>query len=127
MTFLAPLAVLALLAVPAIILIHYLRGSRRRLRVPSVELWQGLAPGLTARNRVKRPPLSLLLILQILIALGVGFALMRPAREGDVVHHLGLVLDASASMQAADVGQSRFETARQAAVRRVKALSPQDR
>src|SRR5687768_16162266 len=102
MTFLAPLAALALLAVPLIILIHYLRGSRRRLRVPSVELWQGLAPGLTARNRIKRPPLSILLLLQILIALGLGIALMRPAKEGDIIRHLGLVLDASASMQAAD-------------------------
>jgi hypothetical protein len=126
LTFLAPLAALALLAVPLIILIHYLRGSRRRLRVPSVELWQGLAPGLTARNRIKRPPLSILLLLQVLIALGVGIALMRPAKEGDVIRHLGLVVDASASMQAADVGQTRFEMARQAAIRRVKSLAPQD-
>ncbi|MFN0071286.1 MAG: vWA domain-containing protein [Chloroflexota bacterium] len=126
MTFLAPAAALALLAIPVIILIHYLRGSRRRLRVPSVELWQGLAPGLTARNRVKRPPLSLLLLLQILIGLGLALALMRPAREGDTLRHLGLVIDASASMQASDVGQSRFEAARQAALSRINSLAPTD-
>jgi hypothetical protein len=127
-TFLAPAAVLALLAIPVILLIHYLRGSRRRLRIPSVELWQGLAPGLTARNRVKRPPLSLLLLLQLLIAAGLAIALMRPANEGDVTRHLALVLDASASMQANDVnGQSRFEAARQTALRRVKNLAPLDR
>jgi hypothetical protein len=127
MTFLAPAAVLALVAIPVIILIHYLRGSRRRMRVPSVELWQGLAPGLTARNRVKRPPLSVLLLLQLLIAAGLAIALMRPAREGDVTRHLALVVDASASMQATDSnGQSRFEVARQVAIRRVKSLAAQD-
>ena len=126
MTFLTPAAALALLAIPAIILIHYLRGSRRRIRVPSVELWQGLTPGLTARNRVKRPPLSVLLLLQILIALGLGVALMRPAREGEIVRHLGLVVDTSASMQAADAGQTRFDVARQVAGGRIKALAPLD-
>lgn len=126
MTFLAPIAALGLLAIPTIILIHYLRGSRRRLRVPSVELWEGLAPGLTARNRVRRPPLSLLLLLQVLIAAGIGLALMRPAEEGDPIRHLGIVIDASASMQATDVGQSRFEAARQLALTRVRSLAPTD-
>ena len=91
-----------------------------------MELWQGLAPGLTARNRVKRPPLSILLLLQILIALGLVVALMRPAREGEIARHLGLVLDASASMQAADTGQTRFDVARQVASGRIKTLAPLD-
>lgn len=127
MTLLAPLALTALLAIPAIVLIHYLRGSRRRLRVPDTALWRGLAPGLTARNRLRRPPISLLLLLQLLAAAALGAALSRPVQVGDVTRHVAVVIDASASMQASDVPPSRFEAALNTAAERIASLADDDR
>ena len=58
-----------------------------------------------------RPPITLLLILQLLAAGALALALARPAREGPISRHLAIVLDASASMQSTDTPPSRFDVA----------------
>jgi hypothetical protein len=122
--FLAPTAFVALLVPVAIYLIHWLSGSPRRIRVPALFLWADLPRAPSGRSRRKLPPLSLLLLLQVLLACAAVFALARPSTPSDPPRHLALIVDASASMQATDVSPTRFEAARTAALDRVGSLRP---
>jgi hypothetical protein len=127
MTFLLPLALVALLTVPAIYLIHVLHGSRRRVRVPALFLWADLPRASTGRERRRWPPPSLLLILQLLVATIAALALARPASSSDPPRHLVLVVDASASMLATDVAPNRFAAAKTRAAERLRSLAATDR
>lgn len=102
MSILAPLGLLALLALPVIIILHMLRERRRRVVVPSLLLWQQLPQQRAARRR-RRPPLTLLLLLHLLAAALLGLALARPQwslASFGAERHLALVIDTSASMAA---------------------------
>jgi hypothetical protein len=127
LTLLAPLALAGLSAIPVIYLIHLLRGTRRRERVPATFLWTGLSfsPGGHARRRW--PPLTLLLGLQMAAAALAALALARPALPSPPTRHVAVVLDASASMQATDVSPTRFEAARSQVLQRLASLSAGDK
>ena len=127
MTFLLPIALIALLVAPLIYLVHLLRSSRRRVRVPALFLWADLPRTSSGRAQRRWPPITLLLLLQLLVALLAGFGLARPATSSEPPRHIVLVLDASASMQATDVAPTRFEAARTRASQRLAALTPADR
>ncbi len=126
MTFLAPVALVALLVPVAIYLVHWFFGSRRRLRVSAVFLWANLPQASTGRSRRRWPPITLLLLLQLLAAALAALALARPATPSDPARHVALILDASASMQATDVAPSRFESARARAIERLATFGPAD-
>jgi von Willebrand factor type A domain/Aerotolerance regulator N-terminal len=121
-TLLAPLALGALLVPLAIYLVHWLFGTRRRLRVPAIFLWADLPQASAGRSKRRWPPITLLLLLQLLAATLATFALARPATPSEAPRHLALILDASASMQATDVAPTRFDAARARALERVNAL-----
>jgi hypothetical protein len=125
-TFLAPLALVALAVPVAIYVIHWLFGSRRRVRVPAIFLWAELPQAPTGRSRRRRPPFSLLLLLQLVAATLAALALARPVATGDPPRHVALILDASASMQATDVAPTRFEAARARAFDRLGGLRSTD-
>lgn len=129
MVFLAPLAVILLAALPVAILVVLLfRDRSRRVRVPALFLWADLPTTASSPTRLRRPPLSPLLVLQLLAAAALALALTRPATPAaHQPRHLALVLDASASMQATDVAPSRFEAARAEALRRLDQLQQGDR
>jgi Ca-activated chloride channel homolog len=124
--FLAPIALAALLVGPAIYLIHWLWGSRRKVRISAVFLWADLPQASTGRARRRWPPLTLLLLLQLLAAALAALALARPATLTDPPRHLALIVDASASMQASDVAPSRFEAARARGMERLAGLRTTD-
>jgi Ca-activated chloride channel homolog len=126
LTFLAPLALVALLVPAAIYVVHWFFGSRRRLRVSAVFLWADLPRASTGRSRRRWPPLTLLLLLQLLAAVLAVVALARPATPSEPPRHLALVLDASGSMQATDVAPTRFDAARASGMDRLAALLPSD-
>ena len=126
MTFLAPIALVALLVPLAIYIVHWLFGSRRRLRVSAVFLWAHLPHASMGRSRRRWPPITLLLLLQLLAAALAAVALARPATPSDPPRHLALILDASASMQSTDVAPTRFDAARARAFDRLVALRPSD-
>jgi hypothetical protein len=114
---------LAALVVPlAIYLIHWLFGSRRRMRVPALFLWADLPQAPTARARRRLPPFSWLLVLQLLAATLAAIALARPASPSEPPRHVAFILDASASMLATDIGPTRFEAARASALARLNGL-----
>jgi Ca-activated chloride channel homolog len=126
MSFLTPIALAALLVPAAIYLVHWLWGSRRRVRVPALFLWADLPQASTGRARRRWPPLTWLLLLQLLAAGLAALALARPATPSDPPRHVALILDASASMQATDVAPTRFDAARARGLDRLAGLQATD-
>jgi hypothetical protein len=113
-TFGVPAALWAFAAIPALVALYLLRVRRREHVVSSVLLWVRSAPSWSAFRPSRRIERSLLLLLQIVAAVGLAAALAQPsllgwtADTGDVA----LVLDGSLSMRARDVAPTRFERAR---------------
>jgi hypothetical protein len=123
---LAPVRLLALVVPVAIYLVHWLFGTRKRVRVPALFLWADLPQAALGGRKRHIPPVSLLLLLQLAAAILGVLALARPGLAAEPPRHLALILDASASMQATDVKPSRFEAARQLAQQRLDGLRPSD-
>jgi len=121
-------ALLYLLAIPPVVLLYFLRLRRKDRRVPSTLLWETSTADLQANVPFQRLRRSLVLFLQILLLALLAVVVARPflrvrALSGESVV---IVIDASASMQAADVRPSRLEAARQAAGKIVADLSRGD-
>ncbi len=132
MGFLTPFA-LAFAALGIPILIFYMLKLRREERVvSSTYLWQQVLQDREANAPWQKLRRNLLLLLQLLLLALLVFALARPytqieqAFQGNAI----LLLDASASMQAADGaagdGRSRFEAARERAQTLIDGLGPND-
>ncbi len=116
MTFLAPLGLLALLTLPLIVLLHLRRERLRRVAVPSLMLWQYIAPE-TGKRRKFMLPFTLLLLLHLLIAALLALALSQPQWLGRLLgsdqQHLIVIVDSSTSMAAREgMGQTRLDQAR---------------
>lgn len=129
MSFLLPLGLLALLTLPLIVLLHFLRERLRRIGVPSLLLWANL-PRRVDGERSRRLPLTLLLLLHLIIAACLGLALSGPRIAGALnqgARHTALIIDTSTSMAAEDGGATRFERARQRALELLGATNPGDR
>lgn len=110
MSFAAPMFLWALLAVPLVVLLHFLRIERTRREVAALFLWREAQEMAEARR--KTSPTWLLLV-QVLFVTAAALALAQPrisfAGPPDAV----LVLDASASMTAREPnGRTRLDAAR---------------
>lgn len=115
MSFLLPIGLFALLVLPVIVLLHIIRERRRRVVVPSLLNWRNL-PRPKEGRRLNRLPLTLLLLLQLLVAGLLALAIARPqligARIGRAAQTV-VLLDTSTSMAARNGASTRFEQARQ--------------
>ena len=135
--FLTPLGLLAGLSLAAIVLLHMRRQIPERRIVPSLRFWSETRREDRERSRLRRPPFSWLLVLQLLAALAVTLALARPV-AGDLFGSLGgrttpehqiVILDGSTSMQAAtsiDSPDTMFTEARRRVVDRLHDWRPGD-
>ena len=133
---LAPLGLLALVGVPLVVLLHMRHTTPQPRPVPTLRFWLVAHQAPTERSRLRRPPLSLLLLLQLLVVAALGFALTRPATVDawnsfglrTEPKHVILLLDGSTSMGAVDTasGRSRYEEARDLALDRVGDLREGD-
>lgn len=116
LTLLAPLGLAALLALAAIILIHMRRRTPAVISVPSLRFWEPATAESSDRRRLRRPPVTLPLILQLMAALIIALALARPAMDAlpgmasqrATAEHTMVVLDGSTSM----LGQAGDDDAR---------------
>lgn len=101
MHFSNPAALYALLALPVILLIHFLQERSRRVRVSTLFLLEHAAPVSVGGARMERLRNSLPLWLQLLAALLVTWLLAEPrwTRE-DSRQSIAVVLDSSVSMTA---------------------------
>ena len=116
------------LAAPALILVLYL--LRRRFlprQVPSVFLWRKSVKDHAANRPFRRLMKNLLLPLQILAALALALALMRPALPGGTAGKTVLVFDVSGSMQAETAGRSRLDLAKEEALALIRALPAEEK
>lgn len=138
MNFLFPLAVWGLLTLPVILILHLLRNRRQQLPISSLRLWRGLQQkrqGALPRNI----PLSLMLMLQILLATALTFGLAQPVFSfllDQPQQHL-FILDTTTSMTAEDNNpnlqspisnppSTRFDAARLIIQQQIQNLGPQD-
>ena len=128
MTLLWPIGLLALLALPLIIVLHLLRERRRRVVVPSLLHWQNLPQRQTAQ-RSRRLPLTLLLLIQLLAAALIALALARPQLGNffGSTRQLAIVLDTSTSMAAREGSRTRFAQAQSRARTALNSLGSGDR
>src|SRR6187551_3470418 len=81
MGFVAPLALVGLLAMPLIVAFYMLRLRRPRHEVSSTYLWQALVRDVEANAPWQRLRRSLLLLLQLLLAVLLAFLVARPFSE----------------------------------------------
>ena len=105
MTFLAPLAALLGLTVPAIIALYFLKIRRPTRVVPALHLWPSQIRDRQANVPWQRLRPSWLLFLQLLAAATLVAAAVQPVLPAgaSLARHSLVLLDASASMQATDV------------------------
>lgn len=121
-----PAAATALLALPAILLLYFLKVRRPEVTVATLLFWRPRVADRQANAPWQRLRFSLLLLLQLLAAAALALALMRPGVAGVAgVGQVTVVLvDGSASMRATDVTPSRFEVAIEDAKRMAGQLRP---
>jgi hypothetical protein len=129
MTFLLPLGLLALLTLPIVLLLHLLRERRRRVAVPSLLHWQNL-PRKHEGERIRRLPLTLLLLLHLLVAALIGLALGQPQLAGALggaAQQTAIIIDTSTSMAARDGASTRFALGRERARAALSGMGSGDR
>jgi Mg-chelatase subunit ChlD len=102
----------AALVVPVLAL-HVLRPRRVQARVAATYLWRRVARPVSAARPWQRLRPSWLLLVQLLVVLALAAALARPVRltEEPLAAHTVFVVDASASMAAADGSPTRLDEA----------------
>lgn len=128
MNFLAPAAFAFAAAIPVIVVFYLLKRKRVVRLVSSTVLWQRFLAETQASAPFQKLRRNWLLFFQILLLLLAVLALARPYFAADMkpAELRVLILDGSASMQAADVKPTRFERARAEALKWVDALSGAD-
>src|SRR3954469_19592824 len=126
LTLLAPIGLAALVGIPMVILLHMRNTTPRLRQVPTLRFWLLTLQEQRERTSFRRPPISLLMLLQIAIVGLVALALARPVTTSALSglgqrtepRHLIVLLDGSTSMAATDGqnGQTRFDAARREAI-----------
>lgn len=124
----APAALWLGLAVPAIVLLYFLRPRPPRRRVPSLLLWPPAAGERQSAAPWQRLRSHPLLWLQVLVAAALAVAAARPFRPAAAgAQHLVVILDASGSMRAQDVPGGRYHAAQEQVRRLARGLGPGQR
>ena len=128
MSFLSFSAFWFALTIPVVVLFYLLKCKRKLRLVSSTVLWQRFLAESRANAPFQKLRRNLLLFLQVLLLLLAVLALARPYLADQLAGGAlqVLVMDASASMQSADVAPSRFEAAREAALELVNGLKDSD-
>jgi Ca-activated chloride channel homolog len=128
-TLLYPLGLLGLLTLPVILAIHMLKERKRTYTVSSLELWSFLEVEVRGQ-KLRRIPISWLLLIDLLIAVLLSLAWAQPSLDlpipGRSARHAIILLDTSTSMLASDPLPTRFSHASQEAISLINDLGPRD-
>lgn len=110
MSLLNPLGLLALLAIPVLVLIYVIKNKYTEQTIASTYLWQLSEKFLKRRNPINKIAGIISLILQILVVLFISVALANPvfAIHG-AAHDYCFILDGSGSMSIRQEGSTRFD------------------
>ncbi len=107
-----PIAFLALLAVPLLVAIYFLRNRARERQVSSLLLWLDVRQRWDGGQRIHKLQTPLIFFLELLAILLLVMAAAKPLmRAGDAARPLIVVLDDSFSMQAGGEDSSRSRAA----------------
>src|SRR5436189_5253887 len=119
MSFLTPIAFAFAAAIPVVIVFYLLKRKRVVKLVSSTLLWQKFLAETQANAPFQKLRHNWLLILQLLLLIFAILALSRPYFSGNAKSKAMrvVILDASASMQSTDESPSRFEKARNEALK----------
>ena len=116
MSFLYPTAFVGLISLGAIILMYMLKQKQTIEAFSTTMLWEKAVLRTMANKPWQKLRKSLLMLLQLIIAALIVFALAHPfIASGKQSGHFVLIVDASYSMQAVDEAPLRFESARERA------------
>lgn len=118
---------IAAAAIPALLILYFLKLRRREEVVPSTFLWKRAVQDLQVNAPFQKLRKNLLLLLQLLVLLAGIFALARPIVRADAgrAGRLIILIDRSASMNALEEGgkTTRLELAKEQARRLVRTLN----
>ncbi len=131
MTFLSPsLALVAgAIAVPALLILYFLKLRRREVEISSTLLWKKAVQDMQANAPFQRLRSNILLFLQLLVLAAILFALAQPRLKSQDLSgqsHV-ILIDRSGSMAALDAGEgarkiSRLDDAKKQALALVDSL-----
>jgi hypothetical protein len=126
MGFLLPVA-FSLLGLLAILIAFYLFKKKfERKVVSSTYLWEQIMKEWETNRWNKKLNQNLLFFLQLLIMIAIVIAIARPYMDGENVvtsEQLVIIMDTSATMVAMDDDTTRFELAKEQAIKMVKQLN----
>lgn len=122
MQWMNPVGAWAFSALAVILFLYILKQKTEPISVSSTYLWQKALTSAEADRPIQRLRRSLLLLVQLLVALLFALSLMRPMTTGGEATETVFVFDISASMQATDGGRSRLQNAVADARRRIDGM-----
>jgi len=122
--FLIPAALAFSVIIPGIVALYFLKLKRREREISSTWLWRPVLLDRQANSLWQKLRVSLLLLIQLLAALGLilaashPFATVKAVTAGNTV----VLLDATGTMQATDMAPDRFAAARTEARRLISQM-----
>ncbi len=124
MGFFNAIGLIALIGVPMIIILHMLKRKQRDVIIPSTYLWERAADTSVQSKPWQKLKKSLPLILQLVAATALGLAVARPYISAfGTAYNYVIVIDASSSMSAEDMGQTRLEYSKERAGKLIESAS----
>lgn len=123
-----PAAVVLFCVPPLIVLLYFLRLKRKPVTVSSTFLWKKSIEDLHVNRLMQWIRQNILMLLQVLAALVLIYAILGPRMFGKIGggRHYILLIDRSASMTATDVPPTRLDWAKAEAIKEIDAATDSD-
>lgn len=114
-----------LLIIPIILILYLLKKNYEDQEISSILLWRQLILDIEANRWWKRLQKNILLFLQLLFAILVIFALLKPIFPTNqlIANHSIIIMDNSASMLTKEQDTTRFQLAKEEIYNRIDSIS----